>query len=277
MKENHIFEKWCTEYTDVTVDKFLATSGETWNQRVKERGLIILKGLSPALSDACFNQICGHIGTLWTPAEYHATTPRGDPTLTRNLDTPVSNFQTKNNHWKAGDMQYHADMAHIGPKSLPARALFMIRTAKNGSGDTHWLNLEEAWAQFTDEEKSRFDNVTLDQHWMYVPGQRIERFPFLKTNPFTGKIGPRMNCYGKGKTWIYSVFNKEDTEIVSIRAYMESIYQLCESKKDTFYSHHWENGDMLIYDNWFSVHKRDPVTFEPGEPDRLLKRLTFNL
>jgi len=277
MKEKHIFENWCTEYSGVTFDNFFETPSETWNKRVKERGLIILKGLPPTLSDQQFNQICGQFGTLWTPAEYHATTPRGDPTLSKVATAHVSYFKTDNNHWKAGEMQYHADMAHIGPKSLPARALFMVRTVSNGSGDTHWLNLEEAWAQFTDDEKAMFDNITLEQHWMYVPGEKRELFPFLKTNIFTGKVSPRMNCYGKGKTWIHSVYDKDGNEIVAIRDYMESIYRLCESKKDTYYSHHWDNGDMLIYDNWFSVHKRDPVTFEGDEPDRVLKRLTFNL
>jgi alpha-ketoglutarate-dependent taurine dioxygenase len=85
-----------------------------------------------------------------------------------------------------------------------------------------------------------------------------------------------MNCYGKGKTWIHHV-TKGGEEVVQLREFMEKIFRLCESKPNSLYKHKWENGDMLIYDNWNSVHRRDVVTFQPGEPDRLLKRLSFNI
>jgi hypothetical protein len=34
---------------------------------------------------------------------------------------------------------------------------------------------------------------------------------------------------------------------------------------------------MIVFDNWCSVHRRDSVTLQPDEPDRLLKRITLNI
>ncbi len=271
-----IYDSWCTEYT-VTYEEVLNESNQAWRDRLVDRGLIILKGLPSTLTDAQFHEIGKKFGELWTVDDYREGSGKFDPTLNKqSLEVPTSYFKTSNNFWKDNEMKYHADMAHIGDKSFPARALYMVKTTQNGSGDTYWLNLEVAYDQFTEEEKAYYSDVTVTQHFMYEPGTRMVEFPFLKENPYSGRLSPRMNCYGTGKTWVHHV-SKNGQEVKPFGVFMEKIYSLCESKKDTLYKHHWENGDILIYDNWNSVHRRDQVTFEPGETDRLLKRLTFNI
>ena len=242
-----------------------------------DRGLLIFKGLGPELTDQQFHNITKKFGTLWTVDDYNHAAGKFDPTLNKEtLETPTSYFKTTNNRWKDTEMDYHADMAHLGEKSFPARALYMVRTAENNSGKTEWLNLEVAYEHFTDEERQMYADVKVFQQDLYRPDARIEEFPFLKTNPFTGKISPRLNCYGRGHTWIHH-FTKAGKEVADIVTFAEAIYRLCESKPETMYKHTWENGDMLIYDNWNSVHRRDLVSFRPGEPDRLLKRTSFNI
>ena len=182
--------------------------------------------------------------------------------------------------WGARDMKYHADMAHVGENSFPARSLYMVRSAVNRSGETSWLNLEVAWAQFTREEREQFQNYFVVQQDMYKPGTNLIRYPFLKANPKSGKFSPRVNCYttpGKNQVaWVHHI-EQDDTPLSDTGAFIESVYRLCESKNNTVYSHTWNDGDMIIYDNWNSVHKRTEVKLQPGEADRLLKRLTFNI
>lgn len=275
MSARNIFDAWCTEYT-MSYDEILARDSAEWRQDLVERGLLIFKGLGPNLNDEQFHALGAKFGTLWESEQYHKAS-LNDPTLKGTQEAPVSYFTTNNNRWNADFMKYHSDMAHIGEKSFPARALYMVRTANDRSGKTWWLNLEHAWAQFTDEERARYDGVTITQHFMYDPGTRLEDFPFLKTNPYSGKISPRLNCYGTNKTWIHHAKDKNGERISKFVEFMEGVYKLCESKSDALYGHDWDNGDILIYDNWFSVHRRDEVTLQPGEPARLLKRLTFNI
>lgn len=276
MNTRNIHQNWCTEYT-TSYDEFVAEESSAWRDRLVNRGLLIIKGLGPNLTDQQFHNISGKFGTLWTVEDYRNGSGKFDVTLNKqNLGTPTSYFKTTNNHWKDTEMFYHADMAHVGEKSFPARSLYMVRTAQDDSGQTEWLNLEEAYDQFTEEEKQYYSDVKIFQHFMYEPGTRITEFPFLKTNPYSGRVSPRLNCYGKGKTWIHHI-TKGGQEVVELRLFVEKIFRLCESKPNTLYKHKWENGDMLIYDNWNSVHRRDIVTFQPGEPDRLLKRLSFNI
>lgn len=276
MDIKHIYKNWCTEYT-TTYDEIMGETSEVWRNRLVDRGLIIFKGLGPNLTDEQFHNITGKFGTLWTVEDYRKGSGKFDITLNReNLSFPTSYFRTKNTHWKDTEMPWHADMPHLGEKSFPARALYMVRTTNDNSGHTEWMNLEEAYDQFTEEEKAYYSNVTIFQHNMYEPGTQITEYPFLKTNPFSGRISPRINAYGKGRAWIHHVA-KNGKEERFFKDFFVKIFSLCESKKDVRYKHQWENGDMLIYDNWNSVHRRSTVTFQPGEPDRLLKRLTLNI
>ena len=276
MQTQNIHNSWVTECT-VSYNEIVEGDSQMWRDLLVNSGLLIFKGLGPNLTDRQFHNISNKFGTLWTTDDYTRAHGSFDPTLNKTtLETPTSYVKTKNNRWKDSEMDYHSDMAHVKEKSFPARALYMVRTANNNSGKTEWLNLEVAYDHFTDEEKKMYADVKVFQHDMYKPETRIEEFPFLKTNPFTGKISPRLNCYGPGHTWIHH-FTKAGKEVAGLTNFVETIYRLCESKPETMYKHTWENGDMLIYDNWNSVHRRDRVSFLPGESDRLLKRTSFNI
>ena len=276
MDGNNIFDTWGIEY-NITFEQLLAQEKATWQRILVDRGLIVIRGLGPNLTDAEYHSIGEKFGRVWTQEDYKRTPT--DTTIKHRDTTPVSYFQT-NNMWGARDMKYHADMAHVGENSFPARSLYMVRGAQNRSGETSWLNLEAAWAQFTREEKEQFKNYFVVQQDMYKPGTNLVRYPFLKANPKNGKFSPRVNCYvttGKNQVaWVHHV-EHDDTPLEDSGAFIESVYRLCESKNNTVYSHTWDDGDLIVYDNWNSVHKRTEVKLAPGEPDRLLKRLTFNI
>lgn len=276
MVVKNIFESWGSIYT-TSLGELFRTEPQVWRQRLVSRGLLVIRGLGPALPDERFHAVGNLFGRVWDKEDYKKTP--SDTTIKHKETTPVSYFQT-NNMWGSREMQYHADMAHVDENSFPGRALYMVKTAQNGSGDTEWLNLERAWELMTPDEKRQFDGVEVVQQYMYEPGTRLKKFPFLKTSPLNGKPSPMVNCYvtpGRNQTaWVHHI-ERNSEPVADSGAFIENVYRLCESKKETLYKHHWINGDIIVYDNWFSVHRRDPVKFEDGEGDRLLKRLTFNI
>lgn len=276
MVVKNIFDSWGSIYT-VGLAELFRTDAQVWRQRLIDRKLLVIRGLGPNLPDERFHAIGGLFGRIWDKEDYKKTP--SDTTIRNKDTTPVSYFQT-NNMWGAREMQYHADMAHVDENSFPGRALYMIKSAQNGSGDTEWLNLELAWEQLTEEEQNQFNGVEVVQQYMYEPGTRLKKFPFLKTSPLSGKSSPMVNCYvtpGRNRTaWVHHI-EKDGVPVDNTGEFIESVYRLCESKTDTRYKHHWINGDIVVYDNWFSVHRRDPITLEENESDRLLKRLTFNI
>lgn len=276
MQVSNIFDSWGS-IVKLTLDEFRSQGSAYWRQLLIDRKFLVLKGFGPELTDAEYHETGTNFGRIWDKEDYRKTPT--DKTV-KNIDTtPVSYFQT-NNMWGARDMKYHADQAHMDEQSFPGRSLYMVKTANNNSGATSWLNLELAWEQFTQEEQRYFDDIEIVQQYMYEPGTRLEKFPFLKISPYSNKPSPRINCYitpGKNSTaWVHHV-EKNGRALPNSGQFIETVYRQCEAKKDVYYTHHWENGDMLVYDNWFSVHRRESVKLEENEKDRLLKRLTFNI
>ena len=278
MKTENIFNSWASIARVESYQEFIDIDNIKLTNLVLDRNLLVIKGISPNLTDDQFYDLGQKFGKVWTREDYKKSfiTHGDDPTIDQDSPKPISYFQTDNNMFRSNFMAYHADMPHVKELSYPGRALYMVKNTTDGSGDTTWLNLELAWEQLTQEEKDRFAEYEVVFQDMYTPGIRMETLPFLKINPKTNKLSPRLNCYGHPgvphMAWINSILKNSVTLTArEIDLFMYNTYKLLESKSNTLYRHVWELGDIVVYDNWFNVHKRELVN-----GPRLLKRLSFN-
>jgi alpha-ketoglutarate-dependent taurine dioxygenase len=281
MKIENIYDSWgsCIE---LTLDELLSKDRLFWQDLILSRNLLVLKGLGPDISDEEFFNLSFKFGKVWTNDIY--TLPyisRGkDTTVSVDTSHPISYFKSDNNGFSSRMMAYHADMAHVKEYSWPGRALYMVNNTTDKSGATTWLNLELGWAQCSDEEKKLYDGYEVVMQDMYKPETRMEKFPFIKINPKTGKLSPLVNCatVKQGNcAWIHHIErNGVPLSFIDSNKIINELYQLMESKPNTMYTHFWDTGDMLVYDNWFNVHSRTPVNDAASNGGRLLKRTTFN-
>ena len=277
MKHEKIFNSWGEKLYVESYEEFMDIDQNLLSGLIRQRNLVLIKGLSPNLTDEEFYALGKKFGKVWVQEDYRKTfiSRGGDSTVDRTTKTPVSYFQTNNTMFKDNYMAYHADMAHINDMSYPGRALYMASNSEDGSGDTTWLNLELGWQQLTQEERDRYSDYEVVFQDFYAPGTRMEKLPFTKINPNTGMISPRINCYAypnEKRAWINHIV-KGGVELTFVQTdqLITELYALLETKQDTLYTHTWTNGDIIVYDNWFNVHKKEKVNGK-----RLLKRLTFN-
>ena len=278
----NIHDSWGS-YIDLTIDELMSHDKSFWQKLIFERNILVLRGLPTNLSDDALFDLSKQFGKVWTKEIYKLPyISRGnDQTVNTETAKPVSHFKSGNNFFSSKPMMYHADMVHVNEYSYPGRALYMFQNSFDKSGVTTWLNLELGWEQCTEEEKRSFDGYEVVMQDMYLAGTRLEKFPFLKTNPKTGKISPLVNCCYMGdpekkRAWIHHV--EKDGVALSYKdtlAFVEGVYVLLESKLNTLYEHTWTVGDLIVYDNWFNVHKRTSVN-ESDTNERILKRTTFN-
>jgi len=56
-------------------------------------------------------------------------------------------------------------------------------------------------------------------------------------------------------------------------AFLEEVYEAA-TRDDFVYAHEWRVGDLVLWDNGFTMHRRTP--FDPGAR-RLMKRMTLHL
>lgn len=290
MEIEQIFPEWGSRVR-CTREEFDRQPEDFWADLTLERNLLVFESWPVDLTDEEFYSFGSRFGRVWTREDYQRPyiTRGSDPTLPDpNSETPVSYFQSHNNAFGAAYMAYHADMPHVNELSYPGRALYMVNNTQDGSGTTTWLNMELGWAQCTEEEKARYHDIRVVHHDMYQPETRLESWPFLKTNPKTGRVSPRLNCWysghrrrpdgGPSLAWIHHC--EQEGRSLGFEGTGQMImgcYRLLESKKNTVYQHRWREGDIVVYDNWFNVHRRDAVRDGAGPGGRrLLKRLSFN-
>lgn len=286
MKITEIYQSWGT-ILETTYDEVMSLDSQYLTDLVLSRNLLVVRNLTTDLTDEEYFRFGEKFGRVWTTDIYKKPfiNTGHDRTLNdQNSLTPVSYFQSHNTMFGHNYMHYHADMPHVNEYSFPGRCLYLTKNTMSVSGTTTWLNLELGWMLCSDSERRQFDNISVVYHDMYVPGQRLEKRDFLKTNPKTGKLSPSVNCwyYGKKpngvetKGWIHHLeLDGQALNVAETGKIISDLYALIESKPNTIYSHPWQEGDCIVYDNWFNVHKRDPVIDDTNHV-RLLKRLTFN-
>ena len=282
MNITNIYDSWGSN-VNVTYDELLSYDPKFWQSLVLSRNLIVIRDLGKELTDDELYNLSGKFGTVWTSEIFSQPyiSNGKDPTIIKDTDKPVSYFRSNNNYFSSRKMIYHADMPHVKEYSYPGRTLYMVQNTLDNSGMTSWLNLELGWTLLSDQEKKEYYGYEIVMHDMYVAETRMEKLPFLKVNPKTGKLSPLVNCYFHGNprenSWIHHVVKDGiDLSYEESEKFIEGVYRLLESKTNTVYDHTWSTGDLVIYDNWFNVHKRTSVN-DTGIPGgRLLKRTTFN-
>jgi alpha-ketoglutarate-dependent taurine dioxygenase len=289
VKITNIYPEWAT-LLEGDYNQVMSCEAEYLTNLVLTRNLVVIRGFGPNLTDQQYFKFGEKFGRVWTHSQYkNPIISKGRDNTIKDIEGlfPVSYFQSHNNLFGAKYMMYHADMPHVDEFSFPGRCLYMAKNTLDKSGTTTWLNLELGWQQITQSEQQEFADLYVVYHDMYMANTRLERRPFLKINPKTQKISPSVNCWYFGKKpngqdtlgWVNHIERnglalsvKETGDIIS------RVYQLCESKLNSKYSHQWQDGDVIVYDNWFNVHSRDKVSENETVSNgvRLLKRLTFN-
>lgn len=282
MITKNIFDSWGT-CIETQYDELMSQDDLFLTNLVLNRNLLLIKNISNNLTDDQFFNLGKKFGRVWDNNDYKKwyVSKGQDLTINTKSENPVSYFTSTNTPpFDKNYMVYHADMVHVKELSFPGRLLYMVENTTDCSGITSWLNLEYGWEQCSELEKSLYKDLEVVYHDFYISNFRQEKFDFIKKNPKTGKTSPSVNCWydGHNPGWIHHLEKNgcplnynETAEII------KNVYKLLESKKDTLYDHIWEEGDIIVYDNWFSVHKRTAVNDESSPTGkRLLKRLTFN-
>ncbi len=169
-----------------------------------------------------------------------------------------------------GEMWFHHDGCFI---DAPYRAtmLYAVEVPDRG-GDTRFLNMYQAYELLPQATKNAlkgrtclhiFDYKTLAEAPdpdMNLDGVRHARHPAAVQHPNNGKtalyINPLLTARIEGLPR-----DESDQLIQEICRYIEN--------ESLIYAHKWRPRDMVIWDNWGSVHAR---TDFPAEQTRLMRR-----
>jgi len=178
-----------------------------------------------------------------------------------------------------GEIQWHSDQSYMLDPATGAM-LYALELPPEG-GATSWVDLSAAYAGLPDRLKRAVEGrCAVFSYVKRLAGyQSVDRViseeakrktppilhPLVHTHPVTG----RRALYLDSTTTV----GIDGMDEASGAALLEEIYHFATRPEFT-YSHHWQVGDALLWDNGFTMHRREP--FDPLAR-RLMKRTTILL
>jgi taurine dioxygenase len=148
---------------------------------------------------------------------------------------------------------------HCNRVSDPDRKPIIYLYGERGTegSTTSWLNNIITWNDLSEEKKKQFKDLKLNvgntQQFItyYGDGYTPKDITYYRPN--------LVHTNQLGVTGLFFSWNQvhfiEDMENEQGRKLIEELRAFCEQEK-YMYHHHWQNGDVVLSDQWLSIHKR---------------------
>lgn len=162
----------------------------------------------------------------------------------------------------AGEAVWHTDMSYQ-PQPPKASMLYALEVPPTG-GNTWFCNMYRAWEEMPATLKRRVEGRRLKHDGTYNSGGYVREgvtatddpmsspgtyHPIGLRHPETGRIalylGRRRNAY------------VEDLEPAESEALLDELWSFA-TRPDLAWSHRWRVGDVVLWDNRCTMHRRDP-------------------
>jgi taurine dioxygenase len=162
----------------------------------------------------------------------------------------------------SGEAVWHTDMSYL-PVPPDASMLYSLEVPPSG-GNTWVLGMEAAWATLPDALKAKVRGRRIKHDGTYNSGGYLRKgvtpsddphkapgawHPTVLSHPVTGApslyLGRRRNSYVEG-------LSPADSD-----ALLDALWAHIE-REDLRYEHKWRVGDLLLWDNRSTMHRRDP-------------------
>ena len=178
------------------------------------------------------------------------------------------------------EVDWHSDQTY---RSNPATGAMLYRLeVPTTSGRTYWANQYLAYEMLPQEVKDKIDG----RSGVFSYAKRLEVFygkdqkndkqltqraPELALHPIvlTHPVSKRKALYADPVTLleIEGMTRSESDSILSV------LNKAC-SIPSVIYEHHWQQGDLVFWDNGCTLHKRDPIASDHA---RFMKRMTIHM
>jgi len=149
-------------------------------------------------------------------------------------------------------------------------------------GETFWVDLRAAYAGLPRQLRAKiagkrgvFDYTKRLAGYGREADQQISEEARRQTPPVTHALVRAHPETGERSLYLDSTttIGIDYMDTPSGLALLDEVYEAATS--DEFvYAHQWQVGDLVVWDNGFTMHRRTP--FDPGAR-RLMKRMTMNL
>lgn len=210
---------------------------------LKRHALLLFR--RQALSDHDLAALSGRFGPVEVPANHNAHSP-----VTQHV-VYISNIKDESGRaiggGASGEMHWHADQS-FREKPATISLLYAVLVPPQG-GHTYWCSTKLGFAALPDDLKRRVRAL----RGTYLPGEAhtIDKVEVSHPVVLRQPDGDDEYLYVSSSTRGIAGMDAD-----AARALLEELlaHQL---RPEHVYEHHWRPGDLMIYDNGQTLHRRD--------------------
>ncbi|MFM0739600.1 TauD/TfdA family dioxygenase [Paraburkholderia xenovorans] len=244
-------------------------------QGLLDHRILVLR--NQQLDDTQFRRLASYFGSVYTP-------PRDAPVLGSNASGAVPDIVVVSNvdEGLLGnlDLPAHSDH-HWTPEPSSGSLLYALEIPPEG-GDTSWYDLVAAYEALDEATRAEIDDLQLITYNPFLRRQfpLASGFPLYRTpditplEPWTAHPLVRTHPQS-GKRLLY-LGARTEVEIVGYDpvagAALIAKLRAHLSSPRFFYTHRWQVGDIVYWDNQATLHGR--TEFDPAQR-RVLKRISL--
>lgn len=216
------------------------------------------------LSDAALVAFSRRFGELDVVPGWEPFTPHGYPEVLTVSN--VSQGDIAIGVLGDGEAAWHTDMSYMD-RPPPASILHGLEIPAEG-GDTCFMSMYAALDDMPGDLRAEIIGKTLNHDASYDSSGKLRsnqapvgdvsqapgaRHPIIRAHPETGRpalyLGRRLNGYVVGE------------EVADSEELLDRLWAHCDQEK-FIYRHRWQPGDLVMWDNRCTMHRRDP--FDPA-------------
>lgn len=214
---------------------------------------------SQQLTDAQLTEFSRHFGDLDTVPGWEPFSPAGYPEVL--IISNIREDGTTIGVLGDGEASWHTDMSYID-QPPPGSLLFSLEVPDSG-GDTCFMSMYAALDALPPDLRASIEGKFLNHDSSHdsagnlrsnhVPFKDVSvapgaQHPIVRAHPETGRpalfLGRRLHAWVVG----------EDVETSELL--LNRIWEHC-SREEFTYRHRWQAGDLLMWDNRCTMHRRD--------------------
>ncbi len=240
-------------------------------QALNEYGVLVFPQLN--LSDELMVELTSQLGDIEPPvatADGSAPSSKGIYRIALDKTDPGQREYVTGNDW------WHMDGTSY---SVPGKAtLLKCEVPPSSGGDTEFAHLFAAWEAMPEEKKQQLEGLHV-VHCLEAVGRKMNPNPtdadlerwhtvFPPTeHPLVWKqSGGRTSLVIGSTAWGITELSQDDGS-----ALLDELVEYCTQPEFT-YRHHWQKGDLVIWNNPGLLHRSHPYTEASG---RVMHRTTI--
>ncbi len=267
------------EYIGVKVDLSYESAMDTDSAILRDllykHKLLVFKGWHN-LEPEQLTKFSQKFGTIWSQEKYKMI---NEDVKTDNSGLAYTEYTDKSYDILSTGIPWHVDIANEPiMEKCPSRVLYCKGLPSHFEGFTTDIsNMVAAYENLTPSFKKFFDSVYLTYQSWQKPGRYIREYPAVATHPYTKEKYLRFNAVSKTAGWVRDWFTKLPDNTKKYHP-NELLKKIIEEKGDAYkYCHSWDIGDLIIFDNWGTMHRKgDGILYEDNVGVRSFIRITID-